>query len=77
MTADPTRKLSSIDLLDPDEQARLQRWSGAGVTAPIGIAPQLLAAAVAADPEAVAVVDGDRSCRTANSTSGRRGWPGC
>jgi amino acid adenylation domain-containing protein/non-ribosomal peptide synthase protein (TIGR01720 family) len=61
MTADPTRRLLSINLLDAGEQAQLQRWSGAGVQAPTGIAPQLLAAAVAADPEAVAVVDGARS----------------
>ena len=61
MPADRTRKLLSINLLDSGEQAQLERWSGAGVRAPIGIAPQLLAAAVAADPEAVAVVDGARS----------------
>ncbi|MDR3659489.1 MAG: amino acid adenylation domain-containing protein, partial [Mycobacterium sp.] len=61
MTADPTRKLLSISLLDADEQAELQRWSGTGVKAPIGLGPELLAAAVAADPDAVAVVDGVRS----------------
>ncbi|HEX2214946.1 MAG TPA: amino acid adenylation domain-containing protein, partial [Mycobacterium sp.] len=61
MAADPTRKLLSISMLDPEEQAQLERWSGAGVRAPIGIAPQLLAAAVAAHPEAVAVVDDSRS----------------
>jgi non-ribosomal peptide synthetase component F len=61
MTADPTRRLLSINLLDAEEQAQLQRWSGAAVQAPTGIAPELLAAAVAADPEAVAIVDGARS----------------
>ncbi|WP_341286231.1 non-ribosomal peptide synthase/polyketide synthase [Mycobacterium decipiens] len=60
MTADPTRRLSSIDLLDAGEHARLQRWSGAGVQAPLGVAPELLAAAAAADPDAVAVIDGAR-----------------
>ena len=60
MTTDPTRRLSTVGLLDPDEHDQLQRWSGAGVTAPVGVAPQLLAAAVTADPDAVAVLDGDR-----------------
>ena len=60
MTTDPTRRLSTVGLLDPDEHARLQRWSGADVTAPVGVAPLLLAAAVTADPDAVAVLDGDR-----------------
>jgi len=61
MPADPARKLLSINIIDADEQARLEQWSGAGVRGPIGVAPQLLAAAVAADPDAVAVVDGARS----------------
>ena len=61
MTADPTRPLSSMDLLDRDERDLvLSAWSGAGVGAPLGVAPQLLAAAVAADPDAVAVIDGTR-----------------
>ncbi len=58
-TADPARRLSSIDLLDRDERdLLLWRWSGASVSAPVGLAPQLLATAVAADPDASAVVDG-------------------
>ncbi|WP_156428048.1 non-ribosomal peptide synthetase, partial [Mycobacterium sp. GA-1999] len=62
MTADPTRRLSSVDLLDRGERELvLSRWSGAGVAAPVGVAPQLLAAAVAADPDAVAIVDGTRT----------------
>ena len=61
MTADPARRLWAIDLLDRDERDRvLSVWSGAGVMAPVGVAPQLLAAAVAADPDAVAVIDGAR-----------------
>ena len=61
MTADPTRRLSSMDVLGRDERELvLSGWSGAGVGAPVGVAPQLLAAAVAADPDAVAVIDGDR-----------------
>jgi len=61
MTANPARRLLSINLLDAGEQAQLQRWSGAGQLAPIATAPQLLATAVAADPEALAIVDGARS----------------
>ncbi|ORB75343.1 non-ribosomal peptide synthetase, partial [Mycobacterium scrofulaceum] len=61
MTADPARRLSSVDLLDPAERDLvLSRMSGAAVTAPIGVAPELLAAAVAADPDAPAVLDGAR-----------------
>ncbi len=61
MTADPTRRLSSIDLLDRDDRELvLSQMSGADVTAPVGVAPQLLAAAVAAEPDAPAVVDGTR-----------------
>ncbi|WP_231974826.1 non-ribosomal peptide synthetase, partial [Mycobacterium sp. E1747] len=62
MTSDPTRRLSSVDLLDRAERDLvLSRLSGAGVAAPVGVAPQLLAAAVAADPDATAVVDGTRT----------------
>ncbi len=61
MTADPGRRLSSIDLLGRDDRELvLERLSGAGVSAPVGVAPQLLAAAVAADADAPAVVDGAR-----------------
>ncbi|WP_156745113.1 non-ribosomal peptide synthetase, partial [Mycobacterium sp. 1165178.9] len=62
MTADPTRALSTVDLLDRSERELvLSRWSGAQVTAPVGIAPELLAAAVSADPDAVAALDGARA----------------
>ena len=61
MTADPTRRLSTVDLLDAGERDLvLSKWSGAGVQAPIGLATQLLTPAVAATPDAVALVDGDR-----------------
>ena len=59
MTADPARRLSSIDVLDEVEQARLDGWgnravlSGPGVT-PVSI-PVLFAAQVARTPDAVAV----------------------
>ncbi|MGB8407916.1 MAG: amino acid adenylation domain-containing protein, partial [Mycobacterium sp.] len=61
MTADPTQRPASINLLGADEQAQLQQWSGVGLRAPIGLGPQLLAVAVAAAPDAVAVIDGERS----------------
>ncbi|OBG90889.1 non-ribosomal peptide synthetase, partial [Mycobacterium sp. E3251] len=61
MTSDPVRRLSSVELLDGGERDLvLSQLSGAGVAAPVGVAPELLAAAVAADPNVVAVVDGDR-----------------
>ena len=61
MTTDPTRRLSSVDLLDAAERDLvLSKWSGAGVAGPVGYAPQLLEPTVAAVPDAVALVDGDR-----------------
>ncbi|MGD1258006.1 amino acid adenylation domain-containing protein, partial [Mycobacterium seoulense] len=61
MTSHPGRRLSAVELLDPGERDLvLAEFSGAGVSAPVGVAPELLAAAVAGDPDAVAVVDGER-----------------
>ncbi|CQD13135.1 linear gramicidin synthetase subunit D [Mycobacterium lentiflavum] len=65
MTTDPTRRLSSIDLLDADEHARLEEWGNREVltlpaSAPVSI-PELFAAQVARAPEAVAVNCGDGS----------------
>ena len=59
MTADPTRRLSSIDLLDAGEHARLDEIGNRAVltqpaTAPVSI-PVLFAAQVARTPEAVAL----------------------
>ncbi len=73
MTDDPTRKLLSINLLDAAEQDRLQHWSGAGTRAPVGLGPELLAAAVTVDPAAVAVVDGatEMSYRELDEASNR------
>ena len=64
MTADPARRLSSVDVLDDVEHARLEKWGNraeltAPVTPPVSI-PALFAAQVARTPEAVAVSwDGD------------------
>ena len=65
MTADPTRRLSSIDVLDAGEQARLEGWGNRAVLtrpAPTAVSiPVLFAAQVAATPEAVALTCEGRS----------------
>ena len=62
VVADASVVVGEVSLLDHGERDLvLSGWAGAGVGAPVGVAPQLLAAAVAADPDAVAVVDGARS----------------
>ncbi len=64
MTADPTRSLSSVDVLDAGEHARLDGWGNRAVlTQPAtGVSvPVLFAAQVARAPEAVALVCGERS----------------
>ena len=65
MTADPTRRLSSMDLLDAGEHARLDGWGNRAVLtqpAPPAVSiPVLFAAQVARTPEAVAMSCGERS----------------
>ena len=64
MTADPGRRLSSVDLLDAGERAGLDDWGNRAVLSePVsGVSvPVLFAAQVARAPEAVAVICGDRS----------------
>jgi amino acid adenylation domain-containing protein/non-ribosomal peptide synthase protein (TIGR01720 family) len=65
MTTDPSRRLSSIDLLDADEHARLDAIGNRGAltrpaSAPISV-PLLFAAQVTRSPEAVAVTCHGRS----------------
>ena len=61
VVADASVVVGEVSLLDRGERDLvLSGWSGVGVGAPVGVAPQLLAAAVAADPDAVAVIDGAR-----------------
>ena len=61
VVADASVVVGEVALLDRGERDLvLSGWSGAGVAAPVGVAPQLLATAVAADPDAVAVLDGER-----------------
>jgi non-ribosomal peptide synthetase component F len=64
MTADPGRRLSSMDVLDAGEHARLDGWGNRAVlTQPAtGVSiPVVFAAQVARTPEAVALVCGERS----------------
>ncbi len=66
ITADPGRRLSSIDLLDEVEHARLEGWGHRAVLtapapAPVVSIPVLFAAQVFRAPEAVAVTFGGRS----------------
>ncbi|WP_409370972.1 amino acid adenylation domain-containing protein, partial [Mycolicibacterium setense] len=61
VVADSSVVVGEIGLLDHDEQDRvLHKWSGAEVSPPVGLAQDSLAAAVAADPDAIAVIDGTR-----------------
>ncbi|MDV3136656.1 amino acid adenylation domain-containing protein, partial [Mycobacterium sp. 29Ha] len=64
MTADPTRRLSSIDLLDGGEHAGLYGWGNRAVLTqpwmPVSI-PVLFGAQAARIPDAVAINCGDRS----------------
>ena len=65
MTADPTRRVSSMDLLDEGEHARLDELGNRAVltqpaTAPVSV-PVLFAEQVARAPEAVAVTFEGRS----------------
>ncbi|WP_139333252.1 non-ribosomal peptide synthetase, partial [Mycobacterium sp. SP-6446] len=65
MTADPVRRLSSVDLLDADERARLDRWGNQTVLtepAPASASiPTLFAAQVLRAPDAVALTYGGSS----------------
>ena len=65
MTAEPTRRLSSMDVLDAGEHARLDGWGNRAVLTqpaptPVSI-PVLFAAQVAQTPDAVALSCGERS----------------
>ncbi|RAV13514.1 non-ribosomal peptide synthetase [Mycolicibacterium sp. GF69] len=61
VVVDASVVIGEVGLLSGGERDLvLSQWSGAGVAAPIGVALELLSAAVAAEPDAVAVVDGER-----------------
>jgi amino acid adenylation domain-containing protein len=64
MTIDPTSRLSSLDLLDESEHARLDEWGNRAVlTQPVTQVPipVLFSAQVVRTPEAVAISCGERS----------------
>ncbi|WP_156624652.1 AMP-binding protein, partial [Mycobacterium sp. 852002-30065_SCH5024008] len=65
MTADPSRPVSSIGVLDESERVRLDNWGNRAVLdrpAVSGVSiPALFAAQVGRTPEAVALSFGDRS----------------
>ena len=65
MTADPSQRLSSMDVLEQGEQARLDRWGNRAVLAqpePTSVSiPALFAAQVAHAPEAAAISCEQRS----------------
>ncbi|WP_156752000.1 non-ribosomal peptide synthetase, partial [Mycobacterium sp. E2497] len=64
VTADPARPLSSIDVLDDDERARLDEWGNRAVSTRTVTWPSILeafAAHVGRTPDAVAVRCGDRT----------------
>ncbi|MGF2943994.1 non-ribosomal peptide synthetase, partial [Mycobacterium sp. Lab-001] len=65
MTTDPRRRLSSIDVLDEAERARLDEVGNRALLTrpgPVAVSvPELFAAQVARVPDAVAVTDGDAS----------------
>ncbi|MCA2245065.1 amino acid adenylation domain-containing protein, partial [Mycobacterium sp. WUMAC-067] len=64
VTADPGRRLSSIDVLDDDERAQLDEWgnrSASGRAAPGASIPALFGAWVKRVPHAVAISCGGRS----------------
>ena len=64
MSADPNRRLLSLDLLDADEHAGLDEWGNRAVltrpTTPVSI-PAIFAAQVARVPDAVALSCGEPS----------------
>ena len=89
MTTDPTRRLSSVDVLDEAERARLDGFGNRAVlTEPASAVsvPELFAAQVARAPEAVALTCGGRSMtyreldeasnRLAHLLTGRGAGPG-
>ena len=90
MTTDPTRRLSSIDVLDAGEHAQLDGWGNRAVLTrpappPVSI-PVVFAAQVARAPEAVAISCAGRSMtyreldeaanRLAHLLAGRGAGPG-
>ncbi|MEV0570884.1 amino acid adenylation domain-containing protein, partial [Dactylosporangium sp. NPDC050588] len=60
VAAEPTARLSDVDVLDPAERRQvLSDWNPAVDVAPAGTLPSVFAARAAATPAAIALVDGD------------------
>ena len=81
MTADQQRRVSSIDVLDEAEHARLDGWGNRAVLSrpatPVSV-PELFADAGARSPAAVAVTFGEHVADLpANSMRRRTGWRTC
>jgi amino acid adenylation domain-containing protein len=87
LVAAPELPLSSAALLEPEEERRILRdWNDTGRPLPAATVPELLAAAVARDPRAPALVLGDerlsfsalhaRANRIAHELIGRGAGPG-
>lgn len=77
LAADASVMVGDVSLLDRGERDLvLSEWSGAGASAPVGVVSELLAAAVAAGPDAVAVVGSGRalSYRELDEWSTRLAW---
>ncbi|ODU06953.1 MAG: hypothetical protein ABS81_03050 [Pseudonocardia sp. SCN 72-86] len=64
LVADPARRVSSIDVLDPAERERLLvGWNDTAVTPPPAPVHEAFAAVAASTPDAVALVVGERRIR--------------
>jgi non-ribosomal peptide synthetase component F len=81
MTADLTRRLSSLDVLDEGERARLDGWGNRAVLTPPAprrvAVPVVIAAQVARTPQAVALTCGGRCLTSASWRRPRTGWRIC
>ena len=81
MTADPARRLSSVDVLDEAEYARLDGWGNRAVLTepgPTAVSiPAVFAAQVARAPEAVALTFEGRSLSYGELDEARTGWRIC
>ncbi len=61
MVADPDGRHRDVSFLGEDERALLEAWNATAAETPPGLVHELVAARAAASPDAVAVVEGDRS----------------
>ena len=80
MTVDPTRRLSSLDLFDEDEDADPDEWGNRAVltepVTPVSL-PEAFAAQVGRTPDAVALRCGDCSWTYRELDGLPTGWRTC